>query len=192
MYSQHDEEEVILEHAPATGRFLDVGAYDFVQFSNTRALAERGWSGALIEPSPEAFTRLLGNAAGFKNLDLLNCVASTGAEGLVRFYTNDAAVASTDEKHVKKWSQHVKFTPIYSVAVSIGRIVRQFGPFDFINIDTEFTSFSILKGLDLDEAKCNLVCVEIDDDQQAMAEYLSSKGFEVIHITTENMIAKRR
>ncbi len=61
MYSQFDEERHILEAFADqhSGRFLDVGCWDPITFSNTRALFERGWSGVMIEPSPGPFMELL-------------------------------------------------------------------------------------------------------------------------------------
>ncbi len=60
MYSQNDEERVILELVgDGKGRFLDIGAFDGVMFSNTRALVERGWCGICVEPNPFTFLKLL-------------------------------------------------------------------------------------------------------------------------------------
>jgi hypothetical protein len=48
-YSQNKEEEVILNYFNGhVGTFVDLGANDGITFSNTRALAERGWKGVLI------------------------------------------------------------------------------------------------------------------------------------------------
>jgi hypothetical protein len=60
-YSQFEEQDHIL-HAVQNiteGRFLDIGSWDAVTFSNTRALFELGWSGVMIEPSPGPFVELL-------------------------------------------------------------------------------------------------------------------------------------
>jgi hypothetical protein len=61
MYSQYKEEEAILATFPdkTDGRFLDIGCWDPITFSNTRALVERGWSGVMIEPAPGPFLELL-------------------------------------------------------------------------------------------------------------------------------------
>jgi Methyltransferase FkbM domain len=65
-YSQFDEQEHILQalrdvvHADGSPfRFLDIGAWDPITFSNTRALVELGWSGVMIEPAPGPFLELL-------------------------------------------------------------------------------------------------------------------------------------
>ena len=40
------------------GFFVDVGAYDGIESSNTYALEKAGWSGVCIEPNPESFLSL--------------------------------------------------------------------------------------------------------------------------------------
>ena len=43
-YSQHNEQEIILNFFNGRiGRYLDIGAFDGVDMSNTLALAELGW-----------------------------------------------------------------------------------------------------------------------------------------------------
>jgi hypothetical protein len=57
-YSQNNEQEIILNFFNGRiGRYLDIGAFDGVAASNTLALAELGWQGTVIEPSPWVFKR---------------------------------------------------------------------------------------------------------------------------------------
>ena len=71
-YSQNGEQPIILDlwaahqklerkdqPVPHPGRFLEIGAWDPIHFSNTRALIELGWSGVIIEPSPGPIINLL-------------------------------------------------------------------------------------------------------------------------------------
>lgn len=72
-YSQYDEQAAILGafgwNADATDfdderrakdhKFLDIGCWDPITFSNSRALVELGWSGVMIEPAPGPFLELL-------------------------------------------------------------------------------------------------------------------------------------
>ena len=51
MTSQTGQDQWVLENWPQPGTFLELGAYDGIEFSNTLALEERGWRGYLIEPS---------------------------------------------------------------------------------------------------------------------------------------------
>lgn len=60
-YSQFEEQDAILQAfaGKTDGRFLDLGAWDPITFSNTRALVGLGWSGVMIEPSPGPFLELM-------------------------------------------------------------------------------------------------------------------------------------
>jgi hypothetical protein len=66
-YSQFGEQAAILQAAdkgldnpsPEDRRFLDIGAWDPITFSNTRALFELGWSGVIIEPAPGPMIEIL-------------------------------------------------------------------------------------------------------------------------------------
>ena len=61
-YSQFEEQDHILRTfagLDSPGRFLDIGSWDPITFSNTRALVEMGWSGVMIEPSPGPFLEIL-------------------------------------------------------------------------------------------------------------------------------------
>lgn len=192
VYSQRDEEPIILKNAPEIGRYLDIGAFDGMCFSNSRALFDRGWSGVLVEPSPEAFCGLMKNTKGADRLELVNAAATPGPEGLVRFHASPDAISTTEQAHVEKWKSVANYTPIWVPAISVNRVIQQFGgKFDFITVDTERTSFDILKAIDLNACGCNLVCVEMDDNIDQIRAHFAAVGFQVIHVTGENMIAKR-
>lgn len=191
MYSQRDEEEVILKHLPATGRFIDIGAYGFKELSNTRALAEKGWSGVLVEPCPEECDKLIKNTKGF-NVEIVNAVITPNYEGLIKFYASPNAVSSIDEAHVSVWKPHVPFYPIWAMALPVKELFEQFGlKFDFVSIDCEGISAAILKAIDLKTVGATLVCVEADKHETAITDYFIQQGYSVIHKTAENLIAKR-
>ena len=68
-YSQSGEENAILAAVMDKGypcTFLDIGAFDGVTYSNTRALALAGWKGVLVEPSPRNFAALRENYKDIK------------------------------------------------------------------------------------------------------------------------------
>ncbi len=191
-YSQRDEEEVILANAPDLGRFLEIGAFHALVFSNTRALFERGWSGALIEPSPECFIGLMKEYGEIPRIKLINALATPNSDALTKFHASPDAVGTAVEKSYDTWKNGAKFTSIYVPAIPINKIIATLGIMaEFISIDTEGTSFQILQAIQLDVVGCNLVCVEKDESTAVMSAYFESVGFKVIHETAENLIAKR-
>ena len=67
IYSQNLEQNYILEYfKDKRGTFIDIGANDGLTLSNTRALAELGWRGVFVEPSPKSFEMLKKNYEGLK------------------------------------------------------------------------------------------------------------------------------
>ena len=65
-YSQNNEQEFILNYFNGyKGTFLDLGAYDGIELSNTRALMELGWLGMCFEPNPDIYLRLKQNCEQF-------------------------------------------------------------------------------------------------------------------------------
>ncbi len=64
-YSQCGEDRWLLEHFPelATrkGIFVEVGAYDGIESSNTLAFERLGWTGTCFECSPELYRKLYAN-----------------------------------------------------------------------------------------------------------------------------------
>src|SRR5688572_15752664 len=93
-YSQNNEQDVILKYfGDYVGTFLDLGAYDGINLSNTRALVRKGWGGVMVEASPTVFERLKLNCEVFNRLCLLNFAVSD-KDGVAEFYDNQNAVAT--------------------------------------------------------------------------------------------------
>ena len=104
-YSQNDEQAVITAYFGSTiGKFLDIGAYDGVKLSNTRALLEQGWTGTLVEPSPIVFTQLMANTVDYADkVNLVNAAVTTEELEPLAFYDSMGdAISTTDPQHLVK------------------------------------------------------------------------------------------
>ncbi len=171
--SQYGEHVRILEHfAGRVGKFLDVGAYDGVTFSNTRYLAELGWSGVLVEPSPMAFPHLMAYYKDNPRMELVNAGLTNSAGLRVRkFYANGVgaagdALSSFRLEHREKFSMH-PFEPIWLPVMTWDDLLAALpGPYQFVNIDVEGMNLEVLQGLCLQIAQRwigpEMVCVELD------------------------------
>ncbi len=169
--SQYNEHIRILEHfAGRTGTFLDVGAYDGITFSNTRYLAELGWAGVLLEPSPMAFPHLMAYYKDNPKMQLVNAGLATMG-GLTKFYSNGVgmagdALSTFNREHREKFSMH-PFEPIWIPAITWSDLLRSLpGPYQFVNIDVEGMNVEVLHGLCIHIPDGfidpEMVCVELD------------------------------
>lgn len=199
-YSQNEEERVILEYFKGhVGTFCDIGSNDGITFSNVRALAERNWTGIMIEPDPEAFKRLealyleyrglytynyaIGNYNGKKILQKSSSLLKTGDTGLVSTF---------HPSEMERFKSVVQYEPIevhiYTWRTALNRwAIRKF---DFISIDCEGSEMEILPDIDLIETK--MICIEWNGIQSLKTEYEKYlEGFKLIYTSAENLIYGR-
>jgi hypothetical protein len=174
-YSQGGEQKTILEHfAGRTGRFLDVGAADGHTFSNTRALFEVGWSGALVEGD---FSLV---AAAFEyyrehipdRIQLIGGYITPNEGGLTQvYYSPGSLLTTTVLAHVAKWNSYTKFTKIWSAAFPSKALLRIVPPpIQFLSVDIEGSSIPVARAL-LDMYKPELACVECDAPNSPFHNY---------------------
>lgn len=140
-HSQGGEDRVLSRLFPArSGAYVDVGAYDPTEFSNTRHFYDLGWSGINIEPIPGRCGRI--RAARPRDVTLN--VGIAGAAGSLRFYEMDPPTLSTfseeEAERCAKFPGHrivathvVPVRTLRDVLAEHASGVR----IDFLSIDTE-------------------------------------------------------
>lgn len=200
MYSQNSEEQVILDYFKGyVGTFCDLGSNDGITFSNTRALAERGWSGVLIEPDPEAFDRLEKLYLEYRGLYTYNYAISdyNGKKILQKsdslLKNGDTGLVSTfNASEMERFKSVVKYTPIevqcYTWRTALNRWAIK--EFDFISADIEGEELKVLPDIDITNTKC--FCIEHNGRQDLKLEYEKYlEGFKLIYTSSENLIYVR-
>ena len=189
-YTQNMEELYILENSLPMGRFLDIGAYDGVTFSSTRALAERGWSGVYVEPDPKIVERLRENTKYFATD--IHAVAIGNTPGNAMFYSCDDMVGSLDVSHVAKWSRNnnLTFTPIVVPVWTIQKLEETVGTkFDFVNLDVEGLNWSIFQQFNWNVWRPKVVCIEYDNHLHEICDVLRRHGYKIVYVSPENVVA---
>lgn len=211
-YSQHGEQAQILLYFSDSpeGRFLDIGAYDGITFSNTRALLDKpGWKGVMVEPSPISMSNLCKNLDGMREKVVKICalVVKDADEwnGLSIFWdSNGDAVSTSDPEQRRIWEKNVAFTELYVCPITLGDIID--GPFnrekppgvkldypsygalyDFINIDVEGDSIGLFdKVCELFVFK--LICVEHNGDLERANAVGGKHGLTLLYANAVNSI----
>ena len=200
-YSQCGEQKYLLEYFEGvTGRFLDVGAYDGENLSNTRALYELGWTGACVEPSPLGFNKLQNLYKDDSNIILVQKALSTSNEEM-DFYEGyqkmedgidiGNACSTLNKENREFWEKRdLTFKTIQVMAINWGRLLDIVGTdFKFINIDIEGTSLEALRNLPLPRlSHLECICVEHDYKFQDVMQYALEIGFYGMKVTACNVI----
>ena len=200
MYSQSQEEKIILDYfGNHVGTFVDIGANDGKTFSNTRALAERGWKGVCIEPDPEAFARLKALYDGHKGVYAYGYAISdhNGKKMLQKSGTllknGDTGLVSTfHSQEVDRFKSAVQYQPIEVKSFRWKTAMNrwQIKEFDFVSLDIEGDELNVLPDMDLSKVKC--ICIEFNSKQDLKKEYEKYlDGFKLIYTSGENLIYAR-
>lgn len=193
-FSQYGEDTYLGELFPDgyVGRFLDIGAWSPTCFSNSRALYLAGWSGVMVEPSPEPFLGLLKEYGNEPRIQLV-CAAVGFDRHCVKLHATADAVSTSDEASYQKWKSHADFVGSFYIPVlTLTDIFNQFeGGYDFVNIDTEGTSVDLLHVLLSTSALPKAICVEHDDRLVEVFQAGEKCGYRALHVNGTNVVLAR-
>lgn len=169
------------------GFFVEVGAFDGRYISTTYSFAQQGWTGICIEPNPVFFELLNENRKESKCLNY----ACVGEENLSEISLNidQTGLLSSlkdgskleNEIKINLERQNISYNGINKVIVpsrTLNSIFDEFVPeklnIDFISIDVEGVELEVLKGLDFERYRPNILIIENNDYKNSakVKEYL--------------------
>ena len=161
-YGEFGQDKWILEEVfphVRDGFFVDIGSWDAVLGSNSKALEERGWSGICVDPLPR-------NWRG-RSCRLYEEVVSSKAGETVDFKVADelSGIAEFQGAHREtlKAARTVKFT-----TTTIDDLLRRAGapPFiHYISIDVEGAEYEVLKAFPFDRHAVGAFTIEHNHEE---------------------------
>lgn len=200
-YAQNKEDLVVRAALASFGeltkpRFIDIGAANGTTFSNSRAFYEHGWKGIVVEASPFTIKALIELYTADPDITIVNAAVSLDNLPLGRFYASPDLVSTTERQHFEKWLGTAPFREVYQPFVSIDSVVALAfnlgGPYQFVSIDVEGSSVELFERLPLDQLGVLVAVVEYDDKLERLRAFAAGRGFDVLEVTSENAILKRR
>lgn len=181
-YSQFGEDLILRNLFPGPGGFyVDAGAYDPFQFSNTALFYEDGWSGVNLDASAAAIARFDCLRPRDRNVQ----AALSDGEEEVEFEMFDAGVfsrigAATDTQ------PEVGAAPFRKTRMRtrrLGDLLRELGvsrQIDFLSVDCEGHDLRVLQSNDWAAFRPKAVVVEDYDrsDTSPIVRYLATLDYE--------------
>lgn len=169
------------------GVFVDIGANDGVEISNTHQLeTEYGWTGIAVEPIPSVFEKLRAN----RRCHLVNgCVTPQagrakfiemvgGTHMLSTLAINDTGLTARRlRKSAKRHGADLR-----EIDVSCHTFESLLAEFsvqavDFLSLDIEGGELEVLKSIDFDKTPVKTISVENNYYTRDIRDYLESQGF---------------
>lgn len=177
---------------PGEGLYLDIGANDPIQLSNTWPLYQRGWRGLLVEPDPSCWFRLLRE----RPRDWLWPTAFSDAEGKAVMRCSMSGVSSLQNDWACPPDARAEI-----VELKIGRnVLNEFYEIRdkarLCSIDVEGHEANVILGLDLTRFRPEVFVVEnlrYDPDRPKTATwpqwqpYLEQADYELVFETADEM-----
>jgi len=204
-YSQYKQDKWLYDNYfknKKNGVFLEIGADDGVDKSNTKFFEDNGWEGMCIEPSPKRFKLLKENrncicenyavSDTVGEVDFMDiCGWGKGLSGIIDKYSPEHKnrIESEITHPLNEGKEIVKVrTELLNNLLDKHKMYD----IDFCTIDTEGGEFDILKTLNLDKYNINIIIVENNYRDSLVNELLKSKGYEKIHkLTIDDVYIKK-
>ena len=168
-YSQEGEDMILkrIFENKKKGFFIDIGAHHPKKYSNTYFFYLKGWNGINIDAMP-------GSMNIFKKIrkkDInLEIPISENKQNLTYYAFNEPALNSFDEelsiKRLSNPNYHLKFKKDIET-FTLEHVLDKYLPLntsiDFLTIDVEGLDFQVLKSLNLNKYKPDIILIEILD-----------------------------
>jgi FkbM family methyltransferase len=182
-HSQFGQDIVVAEffQMRRDGYFIELGAYDGVDLSNTYSLEkELGWSGICIEALPDMFALLEKNRACI-------CVQSAVySEGGLEFEFSDDKYLSGITQHIDKHMEAIEFPKIKVQTRTLTDIMDEHNMpsyIEYLSLDTEGSELEILRGIDWSRYSFGYINIEhnfVEPRRKEMREFLESRGYRYL------------
>ena len=160
------------------GYYVEVGANDPRERSQTWHLEQQGWTGVLIEPQPDLAATLRAERKGKVFAVACSSPAKAGQElslhvagPLSSLDRRSMAPGATPEKIIR-----VPVRTLDSILEEAGSPAA----FDFLSIDVEGHEIEVLQGFDLARWRPRLIMIEDHVADLSKHRYLNAAGYRII------------
>ena len=188
-YSQFGEDLIIDKFFGSyIGKYVDIGCFHPIKYSNTALLNKKGWSGVNIDLNEVSIKFF--NACRKNDLNITACLSDKKEDVIIYMDSEFSALNSIYLQNSKNFNfKQLKKKKIQTKVFS--EIVED--SFDFLNIDCEGSDYKIIKTIDLKKYKPKLINIEVSkENENYIYNYLNQNGYELLTIKSLSHIFKIR
>ncbi len=191
-FAQYQEDLIIDSYFnnKSNGNYVDIGAYDPNEISNTKKFYLKGWSGINIDPNfstIESFKKERSNDInlniGISFVEKKEIFYEMNYKSLSTFSEKDAietTLTYKDSKIIKKYEVECK---------KLSSVLREYNKnIDFLSIDVEGYELQVLNSNDWDSYRPELIIIEINRNTAEIFSYMKSIEYNLIYNNHTNGI----
>lgn len=193
-YAQSGEDRFITAIlGQRSGFYVDVGCNHPIQHSNTFALYKSGWTGLVVDANPD----LIALHRSRRRRDKQVCAVVSSIDGEVEFTEfDDTNLSSLDPEHVRYWKATRPVKRVRkAAAVQLTTLLEQHGApsrFDLLSVDVERHDLEVLRSLDFERYRPELIVVEMrkldlaEVESNPIYQLLTGTGYGLIGYAINN------
>ena len=184
-YSQEAQDLKVLLHykLKKDGYFLEIGASDGIELSNTYLLEQKyNWSGICVEPIKDDYEKLIKNRSCFCS----NLAIYSKSNEELEFNIYEYKLFSGIDKHINTFIDQPIKEKVIVKTITLNDLLEKYNAPSFIeymSIDTEGSEYEILSVFDFNKYKFGLIHVEHNYEEpkrQLIKELLLKNGYTYI------------
>jgi FkbM family methyltransferase len=166
------------------GFFVEVGAFDGINLSNSYHFEQIGWTGVLVEPDPDKAALCRAHRPGSRTYQ---CAAAGSPETTeVTFFRVEAGEVFSTTNLTSDHSRRIDnmglaSKPMRVPARTLDSVLQEASPaaIDFISIDVEGAEMEVLRGFDIRRWKPMVVVIESNFKHRLpeIRDYFTSSGY---------------
>ena len=177
--SQFNQDKHVIDiyNGKKNGFFVEIGAYDGIESSNTYVLEkEYNWTGLCVECNPRHYATLTTT----RNCNISNSAVYNVNGKEMQFYDSGGYAGLVETNNHK----HITNDPIITVKTkTLTTLLDEINApsfIEYLSLDTEGSEYNILEAHDFNKYKFGYICVEhnsINENRIKIRQLLESKGY---------------
>lgn len=187
-YSQFGQDRYLAENIfkdlSFKGYYVEIGAHNGIEGSNSKYFEDIGWGGTCVEPIPELFTDLVRNRRG----RLVNGCISSSEEKVLKFrrvkgYAEMLSGLSKfqNNSHVHRINSEVASNGGEVEVIEVNNyrfedIIKR-KKIDYLSVDVEGAELDIFQSIDFNKYDIKAVTFENNYNEDGVREILRSNGY---------------
>ena len=157
------------------GRYVDIGCYHPIKYSNTALLHKKGWKGVNIDLNQISID--LFNVCRKNDTNIMACLSDKVEEVSIYLDSEFSALNSVNIENSKNFKFKVIKKKIKTKVFS--EIIKD--NFDFLDIDCEGNDFKILKTIDLKKYTPKMINIEVSlGNKENIYNYMYQNGYKIL------------
>jgi len=181
-YSQFGQDIVAYHYVGSkkNGFFIDIGAHDGIDISNTYAFEQLGWKGICVEANPDIFEELKKN----RKCDTYNYAVTSIKDEYVEFRKAgflgviESLASSAHKERIGGGTDLVKvktstFDNLMKNHPSITYI-------DYLSLDVEGSEMDVLQTIDFSKYKFGILSIENNAAPDEIETFMYSHGYNIL------------